>query len=72
MLPDVVDVEVLADNRVRLKYSGENPAAAIAEEAVTRGWGLMELVPERRTLEQIFIELTCQDLSAANSVEETA
>jgi ABC-2 type transport system ATP-binding protein len=72
MLPDVVDVQVLADNRVRLKYSGENPAAAIAEEAVTRGWGLMELVPERRTLEQIFIELTCQDHSAANSIEEAA
>ena len=65
-LPGIADVEPLDENRLRLKYSGENPAAAIAEQAVTRGWGLLELVPERRTLEQIFIELTCQDVSATS------
>ena len=71
-LPGIADVEPLGENRLRLKYSGENPAAAIAEQAVTRGWGLLELVPERRTLEQIFIELTCQDVSATSATGEAA
>jgi ABC-2 type transport system ATP-binding protein len=65
-------VEPLGENRLRLKYSGENPAAAVAEQAVTRGWGLLELVPERRTLEQIFIELTCQDVPATSATGEAA
>jgi ABC-2 type transport system ATP-binding protein len=44
-----------------LRYEGANPATAVAETAVARGWGLEELIPERRTLEQIFVELTMQD-----------
>jgi ABC-2 type transport system ATP-binding protein len=71
-LPGIADVEPLGENRLRLKYSGENPAAAVAEQAVTRGWGLLELVPERRTLEQIFIELTCQDVPATSAMGEAA
>jgi len=60
-LPGVAAVEMLDDGRLRLRYDGTNPAEAIAETAVTRQWGLEELIPERRTLEQIFIELTMQD-----------
>jgi len=61
-LPGVAAVEMLDDGRLRLRYDGTNPAEAIAETAVTRQWGLEELIPERRTLEQIFIELTMQDV----------
>lgn len=63
-LPGIAAVETLDDGRLRLRYEGANPAAALAETAVTRGWGLEELIPERRTLEQIFVELTMQDTAA--------
>lgn len=60
-LPGVDRVEPLADQRVRIHYKGSNPAEALIEQAVTRRWRLHELSPERRTLEQIFIELTCSE-----------
>ena len=60
-LPGVEDVTELGEGRFHLRYSGDNPAEALAEAAVNRGWGLRELIPERRTLEQIFVELTSRD-----------
>jgi ABC-2 type transport system ATP-binding protein len=59
---DGVDrVEPLADGRIRIHYSDTDPAEALVEQAVTQQWRLCELTPERRTLEQIFIELTCSE-----------
>ena len=60
-LPGIVGAELLDDGRLRLRYEGGSPATLIAETAVARGWGVEELIPERRTLEQIFVELTMQD-----------
>ncbi len=71
-LTGISGVETLADGRLRLRYAGDNPAAAIAETAVNRHWGLQELTPEQRSLEQIFVELTMQDASAHPTQTETA
>ncbi|MFA7387876.1 MAG: ATP-binding cassette domain-containing protein [Thiohalobacteraceae bacterium] len=71
-LAGIAAVELLDDGRLRLRYEGDNPAAAIAETAVARGWGLEELIPERRTLEQIFVELTMQDPTAQGAEGEAA
>ena len=60
-LPGVDRVEPLADQRVRIHYKHSNPAETLIEQAVTRRWRLHELSPERRTLEQIFIDLTCSE-----------
>ena len=60
-LPGVERTESLADNRVRIHYSDSDPAEALIEQAVTQHWRLHELTPECRTLEQIFIELTCSE-----------
>ena len=57
----VDSAEQLADGRVRIHYSNTDPAEALVEQSVARQWRLHELVPERRTLEQIFIELTCSE-----------
>ena len=54
-------VEPLEDGRMRIHYSDTDPAEALVEQAATRQWRLCELTPERRTLEQIFIELTCSE-----------
>jgi ABC-2 type transport system ATP-binding protein len=52
-------VETLGDNRYRIYHDKSgNPAERVAEMAVTAGWGLLELTPERRSMEQIFIDIT--------------
>lgn len=71
-LPGVTAVEALGADRVRLHYSEADPAEALVELAANRNWRLYELVPERRTLEQIFIELTCSDVPAQPAAEAVA
>ncbi len=53
----VESVEQLGNNRLRIKFN-ESPAKQIAIEAVNNNWGLLELSPEQKTLEQIFVEIT--------------
>ncbi len=67
-LPGVREVELLGPGRVRLHHDGgETLAEALAAEAVRRDWGLYELVPEGRSLEEIFVRLT-----AGETVREQA
>jgi len=55
----VHSVDELGDNRYRVFHDQDaSPASAIAETAVASGWGLLELTPERRSMEQIFIDIT--------------
>ncbi len=54
------------DGGWRLRHApGHSPTAAVAAAAVTGGWGLQELTPERKSLEQIFVELTTSDETIA-------
>ena len=65
----VHSIEVLEGNHLRVLHESENsPAEAIAELAVKNNWGLFELAPERKTLEQIFVDIT----STETVVEENA
>ncbi len=64
----VLEVEALDATRFRLHHAPEqNPAEAIVEQAVREGWGLYELTPERLSLEEIFVELTRGETSAAEA-----
>jgi ABC-2 type transport system ATP-binding protein len=55
----VQGAEVVAPERIRVQHDPiHSPAEAIAERAVREGWGLFELTPERRTLEDIFVDIT--------------
>jgi ABC-2 type transport system ATP-binding protein len=55
-------VESLAGGQFRLIYSSElDPADELVERAVEAGWGLRQLTPEQRSLEQIFLECTRED-----------
>jgi len=68
-LTDIANVETcedLGDNRLRIHFK-QNPAKQIAVDAVNNNWGLLELTPEQKTLEQIFVEIT----SSEQNVEET-
>jgi len=61
-LPGVASIEVLEDGRMRVGYNdGQSPAEGLAVRATLNGWGLYELGPERMTLEQIFVDLTCTE-----------
>jgi ABC-2 type transport system ATP-binding protein len=71
-LPGVTAVELLDAGRLRLHYSDTDPAEALVAIAASRNWRLYELVPERRTLEQIFIELTCSDAPPQPAAEAAA
>ncbi len=65
-------VEVLADGRLLLDYTGDNPAESLSRLAAAQDWGLYELSPQHRSLEQIFVELTCGDNAHAGSTEAAA
>ena len=55
----VHSVDALGGGRFRVFHDAQaSPACAIAEAVVAGGWGLLELTPERRSLEQIFIDIT--------------
>lgn len=61
-LPGVRRVEMLGANRARLRHDGsEGFPAQLAALAVAGNWQLFELAPERKTLEQVFVELTSGD-----------
>ena len=61
-LPGVEAVEALSDDSWRLHYHPEqNPAEQLAMEAARQDWGLYELIPERMSLEQVFVDITRSD-----------
>ncbi|OBS09678.1 ABC transporter ATP-binding protein [Acidihalobacter prosperus] len=52
----ILAVQALADGRYRIEHAPDrSPAGRIAERAVSQGWGLCELTPERASLEQAFL-----------------
>lgn len=74
-LPAITGVEIISPNRFRLHHAvGAEPAAAIAEQAVQQQWGLFELTPEHKTLEQVFVDITSGDdpLPQPNHGEQAA
>jgi len=69
-LPGVGRVEHLADGRRRLHGETGHPddwartlGTALARQAADNGWGLYELAPEYRSLEQVFVDITSGDAS---------
>ncbi len=63
-IPDVDAADELGDGRWRIHHPpGQSPAAALAEYAVHHDWELLELIPEQRSLEEIFVDITSRDVS---------
>ncbi len=71
-LSHIEHVEIMSDNRFRLSHAAEHhPAENIAQLAAKNNWGLFELTPGRKTLEQIFVELTSNEVIADEADLET-
>jgi len=63
----VHSIDELGEHRYRVFHDKDvSPAGAIAETAIASGWGLLELTPERRSMEQIFIDITQPTHEEAN------
>lgn len=63
-LPGVAQVEMLGNGRARLRYAADAEfPARLSIAAVDGNWGLLELTPERKTLEQVFVEFTSGDVT---------
>ncbi len=61
-IPEISSIETLSDNRLRIHHNiDSSPAEKLAEIIIGAGWGLLELSPERRTMEEIFIDLTSKN-----------
>ena len=68
-----IRLDELGDGRFRL-HCGDtaDPREALATTAAQRNWGLMELYAERKTLEEIFVELTAGDEPRVETRQEKA
>jgi len=63
-LNGVNQLDDLQNGRFRLHVENDHSAAEhIVSTSAQQNWGLIELIPERQTLEQIFVELTSSDIS---------
>ncbi len=70
-IPGVLAVESADDGTVHIKHRPEqNPAARLAALVVNEGWELLELTPQRRSLEEIFVDITTAE--PAPSEDEVA
>jgi len=69
-VPGVRSAELLAPGRFRLVHEpGASPAEALARRCVVDDWGLVALVPEETTLEEVFVQLTHRDEAEAPVAE---
>ncbi len=58
-IPGIISIENMTENRIKIHHSvTANPAEQIAEQIIAAGWGLQELTPVKRSMEDIFISLT--------------
>jgi ABC-2 type transport system ATP-binding protein len=70
-LPGVVAVERRSDGTFLIEHvGGEDPREAVFRLAVNKGWVLLQLTPERATLEDVFVRLTTADDSVEAVAEE--
>ncbi|MCX7627111.1 MAG: ABC transporter ATP-binding protein [Methylophilaceae bacterium] len=59
----VEEVEKRADGRWVVRHAeGVAPAEAIVQAAVANGWGLYQITPDQTTLEEVFVQLTNQEV----------
>ncbi|MBF0256015.1 MAG: ATP-binding cassette domain-containing protein [Gammaproteobacteria bacterium] len=63
-LPGVDAAEEISQGHFQLRLAADAQIPALAQRVVEHGWGLAALIPQQRTLEQIFVELTAGEVQA--------
>jgi len=58
----VLSIDAIGDERVRIHFDPrQNPAQQLVTASVSGNWGLYELIPERMSLEEVFVDITCSE-----------
>lgn len=58
-IPGISAIDVMTKNQIKIHHSVTlDPVEQIAEHIIAAGWGLQELTPIKRSMEDIFISLT--------------
>ena len=71
-LPEVNSIEQLTSKRWRLLFNEDcEPIQEVAQQIVDNGWGLTELVPEQKSLEQIFVNITTSETDVTEFEKST-
>jgi len=61
----VENVVMVDEHHFRIQHlANNNPAEIIVERSVAGNWGLYELIPEQRSLEQIFVDSTNEEVES--------
>jgi ABC-2 type transport system ATP-binding protein len=61
----IIEVENLHNNMMRITFSDDAPPAeAIVQAAVSNNWGLFHIAPDQTSLEDVFVQLTYNQLAA--------
>ena len=64
-VPGVQSVQVVSDGRYEIAVTpGQDIRAQLSETVVKGGWGLLELAPVGMSLEEIFLQLTQEEVVA--------
>ena len=64
-IPGIVSADALPNGLLRLQYAeGQTPEEAIVQAAVSNSWGLYQINPDQTTLEEVFVQLTFQEMAA--------
>lgn len=71
-LHQIDSVEKLNDHQFKIFFDPEdNPDKTIVQASVANHWALTELTPVRKTLEQIFVEITSGEVDNTNAIRDT-
>jgi ABC-2 type transport system ATP-binding protein len=74
LLQQIVGIEKVIsidENHFKIQHlANNNPAEIIVERSVAGNWGLYELIPEQRSLEQIFVDLTTDETEMSDDLDD--
>ncbi len=69
-LTGVQEVESVDENTRRIHFLAEqDPTESLVNTSVSEGWGVYELTPERMSLEEVFVDLTCREPHHAEATQ---
>lgn len=61
----IISIQDFGQNRLHIHHSqSDNPVEAVASFIISRGWELKSLVPIKKSMEDIFIQLTQKNIEA--------
>ncbi len=62
-IPGITDAETVRGGQIRIVLGHDANLSAISQQMVGHGWGLIELTPERNSLEQMFTRVTMDEVA---------